>query len=150
MVIGRGRKADSGVVEPSPVAASTGPDFDAVLAVLPGRERWERFVNRVALCCGDLADPEGAATLASGCVAAGCEAVPALEKTRLWERLAPADRREREGFEDRVRLGLFFAAGLKYLLPLLCTVRVRAGKGEWEPFHASLGDFLNAHGGSAS
>ena len=68
----------------------------------------------------------------------------------MWERLAPADRREREGFVDRVRLGLFFAAALKYLLPVLCTVRVRAGNAEWEPFHASLGDFLNAHGGSAS
>jgi len=123
-------------------------DLDAVLALLPGRERWERFVSRVALCCGDLAAPNGAATLAAACVAAGCEAVPAVEKTRLWERLAPADRREREGFEDRVRLGLFFAGGLKFLLPLLCTVRVRAGEAEWEPFHASLCDFLEAHGAS--
>ena len=127
---------------------SAGPDLDALAALLPGREGWERFVNRVVLCCGDLADPSGAATLASRCVAAGCEAVPALETSRLWERLAPADRRQREGFEDRVRLGLFFAAGLKCLLPLLCTVRVRVGKAEWEPFHASLGDFLNAHAGS--
>ena len=125
-----------------------GPDLDALAAVLPGREGWARFVNRVALCCGDLAAPDSAATLAAGCVAAGCEAVPAVERSRLWERLAPAERREREGFEDRVRLGLFFAASLKYLLPLLSTVRVRAGKAEWEPFHASLGDFLNAHGES--
>jgi len=120
----------------------TGPDLDALAALLPARHGWEGFINRVVLCCGDLAAPEGDATLASRSVAAGCEAVPALETSRLWERLAPADRREREGFEDRVRLGLFFAAGLKYLLPLLCTVRVRAGKAEWEPFHASLPDFL--------
>ena len=117
--------------------------------MLPVRERWERFVNRVALCCGELATPDGAATLAAGCVAAGSEALPALERSRLWERLAPPDRREREGFEDRVRLGLFFAAGLKYLLPLLCTVRVRAGKAEWEPFRASLPDFLAEKGGTA-
>ena len=124
-----------------------GPDLDALAAVLPGRDGWARFVNRVALCCGDLADPDGA-TLAAGCVAAGCEAVPALETSRLWERLVPANRRDREGFEDRVRLGLFFAASLKYLLPLLCAVRVRVGRAEWEPFHASLGDFLKEHGAS--
>jgi len=148
MVIARGTKADTGVVEHAPGATLAGADLDAVAALLPDRKGWARFVNRVVLCCGDLADPEGTATLASRCVAAGCEAVPALEKTRLWERLAPAGRREREGFEDRVRLGLFFAAVLKYLLPLLCTVRVRAGKAEWEPFHASLPDFLNEHDGS--
>ena len=48
-----------------------------------------------------------------------------------------------------MRLGLFFAAGLKFLLPLLCTVRVRAGRAEWEPFHASLGDFLKERGVSS-
>ena len=126
-----------------------GPDLDALAALLPDRDGWQRFVNRVVLCCGDLPAPDGSATLASRCVAAGCAAVPALEKSRLWERLAPADRRQRQGFDERVRLGLFFAASLKYLLPLLCTVRVQVGKAEWEPFHASLGDFLNAHGGSA-
>ena len=47
-----------------------------------------------------------------------------------------------------MRLGLFFAASLKYLLPLLCAVRVRVGRAEWEPFHASLGDFLKEHGAS--
>jgi len=139
---GRGKKGETAAT------AAAGPDLDALATLLPGREGWERFVNRVVLCCGDLAGPDGAATLAAGCVAAGCEAVPAVETSRLWERLAPADRREREGFEDRVRLGLFFAAGLKHLLPLLCTVQVRAGKAEWEPFHASLPDFLSEHDGS--
>ena len=126
-----------------------GPDLDALAALLPGRDGWQRFVNRVVLCCGDLPAPDGAATLASRCVAAGCAALPALEKSRLWERLAPADRRQRQGFDERVRLGLFFAASLKYLLPLLCTVRVQVGQAEWEPFHASLPDFLNEHGGSS-
>ncbi|MDE0207424.1 MAG: hypothetical protein OXP66_15540, partial [Candidatus Tectomicrobia bacterium] len=150
MVLRRGKKTDSGVTEQRAGVPPVEPDLDALTALLSDRDGWERFVDRVVLCCGALPDPEGAATLASRCVAAGCVAVPALERSRLWERLAPADRREREGFEDRVRLGLFFAAGLKYLLPLLCTVRVRVGKAEWEPFHASLGDFLNAHGGSSA
>ena len=148
MVIGRGKKTESGVAEHAPGATLAGPDLDAVAALLPAREGWERFVKRVAMCCGDLAAPDGDTTLAARCVAAGCEAVPALEQSRLWERLAPADRRERDGFDDRVRLGLFFAAGLKYLLPLLCTVRVRVGKAEWEPFHKSLPDFLNEHDGA--
>lgn len=139
-------RAGRGKTGKAAAKAAAGPDLDALAALLPDRDGWERFVNRVVLCCGDLAAPEGSTTLASGAVAAGCEAVPALETSRLWERLAPESRREREGFEDRVRLGLFFAAGLKYLLPLLCTVRVRIGEAEWEPFHASLGDFLNEHG----
>lgn len=142
MRAGRGKKGEAAA------NAAAGPDLDALAALLPGRDGWERFVNRVVLCCGDLAAPEGSTTLAARCVAAGCEALPALETSRLWERLAPADRRQRQGFDDRVRLGLFFAASLKYLLPLLCTVRVQVGKAEWEPFHASLGDFLNEHGTS--
>ena len=146
MQFGRGKKADSGAAGHGTAACLAQPNLDAVAALLPCRDGWERFVNRVVLCCGDLATPEGASTLASRAVAAGCEAVPVLENSRLWERLTPADRREREGFEDRVRLGLFFAASLKYLLPLLCTVRVRAGKAQWEPFLASLPDFLKEHG----
>ena len=128
VMFGRGRKGSSAAV------SAVGPDFDALLAVLPAREDWERFVNRVVLCCGELPAPEGSTTLAAHCVAAGCAAASAVDKTRLWERLAPAERREREGFEARVRLGLFFAGCLKYLLPRLCTVRVRVGKAEWEPF----------------
>ena len=149
MVLWRGKTADTGVAKDGLGACLAEPDLSAVLAALPHRGAWERFVNRVMLCCGDLAAPDGAATLACRAVAAGCEALPALEKSRLWERLAPESRREREGLEDRVRLGLFFAVSLKYLLPLLCMVRVRAGAAEWEPFHASLGDFLNQHGASS-
>ena len=149
MVIGRGKKADTGVAKDGPAVSLEKPDLDAVMAVLPDRDGWERFVNRVMLCCGELAAPDGAATLATRAVAAGCQALPALERSRLWERLAPGRRHEREGFEERVRLGLFFAASLKYLLPLLCTVRVRVGEGEWEPFHASLGDFLKENGATS-
>ena len=149
MVLRRGKKADPGVAKDGPAATRVGPDLDAVLAALPVRERWERFVNRVALCCGDLTAPDGAATLASRAVTAGCEAVPALEQSRLWERLAPADRQQREGFDDRVRLGLFFAASLKYLLPLLCTARVSVNGEKWEPFYKSLPDFLKEQDGTA-
>ena len=149
MVLGRGKKADTGVAKDGPAVSLEKPNLDAVLAALPDRDGWERFVSRVMLCCGDLAAPDGDATLATRAVAAGCQALPALEKSRLWERLAPGRRHEREGFEERVRLGLFFAASLNYLLPLLCTVRVQAGEAEWEPFHASLADYLNEHGATS-
>ena len=148
MVLRIGKKADPGVAKDGPGATPAGPDLDPVLAVLAVRESWEPFVNRVVLCCGDLTAPEGAATLASRTITAGCEALPALEQSRLWERLAPADRREREGFDDRVRLGLFFAASLKYLLPLLCTARVSVNGAEWEPFYKSLPDFLKEQDGT--
>ena len=149
MVLRRGKKADPGVAKDGPGASPAGPDLDAVLALLPVRERWERLVNRVVMCCGDLTAPDGAATLASRTITAGCEALPALEQSRLWERLAPAERREREGFDDRVRLGLFFAASLKYLLPLLCTVRINVNGEKWEPFYKSLPDFLKEQDGTA-
>ncbi len=137
-MFGRGRKGGSS----GPSSAATGPDLEALAAVLPARAGWEGFVGRVVLCCGDLAAPEGSTTLAAGCAAAS-----AVDKTRLWERLAPAGRRARQGFEARVRLGLFFAGGLKYLLPRLCAARVSVNGVAWEPFYRSLPDFLDDHGG---
>ena len=85
-------------------------------------------------------------TLVAAGVAAGCEAAPVVDKTTLWGRLAPGDRDEREAFEDRVRLGLFFAGCLKYLLPLLCTVRVTVGEAAWEPFYKTFDEFLSEGG----
>lgn len=123
-----------------------GPDLEAVERVLPERQGWEGFVKRLVLCCGDLELAAGG-RVAAHCVAAGCEAVAALEKSRLWERLLPDGRRERRGFEDRVRLGLFFAGCLRTLLPLLCRVEVTAAGKVWEPFEASLPDFLGCADG---
>ena len=52
--------------KPTPVAISeTEPDLDAVAVLLPAREGWERSVNRVVLCYGELPTLEGSTTLAS-------------------------------------------------------------------------------------
>ena len=135
MIAGLGRK------RPAANAGQPGPDLEAVERLLPDREGWEGFLKRVALCCGDLELPEGGRVTAH-CAAAGCEAAAALEQSRLWERLLPDGRRARRGFEERVRLGLFFAGCLRALLPLLCRVEVTAAGRVWDPFAASLPDFL--------
>ena len=145
MVFGRRKQAES----EAPGSELPGPDLDAVAALLPNRAAWGPFVNRLAACCGRLPDPEGAMTLVAAGVAAGCEAAPVVDKTTLWGRLAPGDRDEREAFEDRVRLGLFFAGCLKYLLPLLCTVRVTVGEAAWEPFYKTFDEFLSDGGSEA-
>ena len=138
MVFRRKKQAES----ETPGSELPGPDLDAVAALLSNRAAWGSFVNRLVACCGGLADPEGTMTLVAAGVAAGCEAAPVVDKTTLWGRLAPDDRDEREAFEDRVRLGLFFAGCLKYLLPLLCTVRVTVGEAAWEPFFKTFDEFV--------
>lgn len=135
-MLGLGRKKTAG-------ADVEGPDLEAVERVLPERERWEGFVKRLMLCCGELELADGGG-VAAHCVAVGCEAVGALERSSLWERLLPDGRKEREGFEDRLRLGLFMGGCLRTLLPLLCKVEVRVQDRVWEPFDDSLPDFLGA------
>ena len=93
-------------------------------------------------------------TLVAAGVAAGCEAAPVVDRTILWKRLIPeewtqAQRwQDEDAFKERVRLGLFFAGCLKYLLPLLCTVRVTVDEAAWEPFYKTFDEFLNDPGGS--
>lgn len=139
-MLGLGRK---GVKSGGSDVAS--PDLEAVERVLPDRERWEGFVKRLILCCGELELADGGG-VAAHCVAVGCEAVGALERSRLWERLLPDGRKEREGFEDRLRVGLFMGGCLRTLLPLLCKVEVRVQGKVWEPFEDSLPDFVKSVG----
>ena len=149
-MFGRGKRVEPDVVEAAasvPGSDLPGPDLEAVSALLPNRGAWGPFVNRLTACCGKLSDADGAMTLVAAGVAAGCEAVPVVDKTTLWHRLAPGERHEREAFEGYVRLGLFFAGCLKYLLPLLCTVRVTVNEAVWEPFHKTFDEFLSDQGG---
>ena len=124
-----------------------GPDLEAVERLLPERGWWEGFVKRVLLCCGELELADGEGLVTERCVSAGCDAVGAFERSRLWERLMPAGRRQREGFEDCIKVGLFYAGCLRTLLPLLCSVKVKVGGSEWEPFESSLPDFLKTADG---
>ena len=66
---------------------------------------------------------------------AGCKAVGVIRRNTLWERQAPplSDRRARGVFELRIRLGLFFAASLRYVVHGACRLRIKIDDVEWHP-----------------
>ena len=116
------------------------PELDELAALLPqrdakGRYFWQDYVDRITDCFDGLPAPDDAESFVQGCLAAGCRAVPVMERRTLWERLAPpaSDPRARTVFELRVRLGLFFAASLRYLTHGACRLRVKAGDEAWHP-----------------
>ena len=135
------------------------PDLDELAALLPqrdakGRFFWQDYVDRITSRFDGLPAPDDADSFVQGCLAAGCKAVPVMERRALWERLAPpaSDQRARTVFELRVRLGLFFAASLRYLTHGACRLRVKAGDEEWQPLRGerlTYRAFLEAHGGEA-
>ena len=116
------------------------PELDELAALLPqrdakGRFFWQDYVDRITDRFDGLPAPDGAESFVQGCLAAGCKAVPVMERRTAWERLAPpqSDQRARTVFELRVRLGLFFAASLRYLTHGACRLRVKAGDEQWHP-----------------
>ena len=117
------------------------PELDELAHLLPqrdakGRFFWQDYADRVTHHFDGLPAPDDAGSFVRGCLAAGCKAVPVMERRTAWERLAPSqsDPRARTVFELRVRLGLFFAASLRYLAHGACRLRVRAGgDAEWHP-----------------
>ena len=101
-----------------------------------------------------LPAPDGGASFVRGCLAAGCQAIPAMERKTTWERRAPppSDREGRAVFELRLRLGLFFAASLRYLTHGTCRLRVKGGGAPWHPLRGerlTYRAFLEAQGGTA-
>ena len=119
---------------------TTIPELDQLAELLPqrdakGRFFWQDYVDRIIDRFDGLPAPDDAGSFVRGCLAAGCRAVPVMERRTLWERQAPpaTDQRARTVFELRVRLGLFFAASLRYLTHGACRLRVRAGQNEWHP-----------------
>ena len=116
------------------------PELDELAKVLPerdpdGRFYWQPFVDRIEKRFDGLAAPDGGESFVGGCVAAGCQAVPVIRRNTLWERRAPplSDRRARGIFELRIRLGLFFAASLRYLVHGACRLRIKIDNVEWHP-----------------
>ena len=116
------------------------PELDELAKVLPerdpdGRFFWQPFVDRIEQRFDGLPAPDGAESFVGGCVAAGCKAVPVIRRNTLWERQAPplSDRRARGVFELRIRLGLFFAASLRYLVHGACRLRIKIDDVEWHP-----------------
>ena len=116
------------------------PELDELAKVLPerapdGRFYWQPFVDRIEKRFDGLPAPDGGESFVQGCVAAGCQAVPVIRRNTLWENQAPplSDRRPRGVFELRIRLGLFFAASLRYLVHGACRLRIKIDDVEWRP-----------------
>ena len=125
---------------PPPVAPPPPPELDQLAELLPerdanGRFFWQDYVDRLTHSFDGLPAPDGGASFVRQCLASGCKAVPAIGRRDAWERRAPpaADRKGRAVFEVRLRLGLFFAASLRYLVHGACRLRVKAGDAEWNP-----------------
>ena len=114
-------------------------ELDELAEVLPerdaeGRFFWQPFVERIEKRFDGLPAPAGGESFVQGCVAAGCKAVGVIRRNTLWERQAPplSDRRARGIFELRIRLGLFFAASLRYLVHGACRLRIKIDDVEWD------------------
>ena len=117
-------------------------ELDELVKVLPekdgqGRFFWQFFVERIEERLEGLPAPDGGESFVGECLAAGCRAVPVARRNGLWERQAPpsSDRRTRGIFELRIRLGLFFAGSLRYLVHGLSRLRIETEDGEWRPLN---------------
>ena len=124
-----------------------GLDFDRVPEFLLEHEKWTPFVTRMAVHCVDLPSPEGTGPLVTGAVAAGCRAMAALDRSRRWKYLV--DRGADESllhYQARLRLGLFYAGCLAYLVPLLCRVEVTVEGMPWIPAEESFTCFWKKWG----
>ena len=102
---------------------------------------WQPYVDRIIQRFDGLPAPEGGKPFVRACLAAGCAAVPVMEQNVMWRNRLPDrwDTRARADFEVRVRLGLFFAASLRYLAHTLCRLRIRMGRVEdWHVFEDML------------
>ena len=138
---------------------TTIPEIDELAMLLPqrdakGRFFWQDYVDRVTDHFDGLPAPDDGESFVRGCLAAGCKAVPVMERRTLWQRQAPpqSDQRARTVFELRVRLGLFFAASLRYLTHGACRLRVRAGDEAWHPLRGerlTYRAFVDAQGREA-
>ena len=134
------------------------PELNELAELLPerdpeGRFFWQDYVDRITARFDGLPAPDDAESFVRGCLAAGCRAMPVMGRNVLWKNRAPpeSERRARAVFKFRVRLGLFLAASLRYLVHGACRLRARAGDAEWHPLtgaEASFPAFLEAHGGA--
>ena len=118
--------------------ADTG--YEEVAAALPGRRRngryfWQGFAERLEDRLGGLPGQGDGSLFVDECLRAGARAVPLLEQNSLWEQDAPdiSEKRDRGVYELRIRLGLFYAASLRYLVQGVTRMRVTCGESEWRP-----------------
>ena len=103
---------------------------------------WQPYVNRIIQRLDGLPAPNGGESFVRACLATGCKAVPVMQTSTLWQRgLEPQElyRAESSGLAARVRLGLFLAASLRYLVHGLCRLRIKAERGDdWHPLKGPL------------
>ena len=118
--------------------ADTG--FDDVVEVLPQRDRdgryfWQSFAERLQDRFEGLPASEGDGLFVDACLRAGARAVPVIRGNRLWEKNAPriSEKQARGVYEMRIRLGLFYAASLRYLVQGVSRMRVTCGESAWKP-----------------
>ena len=113
-------------------------EFNQVIEVLPepdtdGTYFWQPFAERVWRRFEGAPGMEGAGSFVDELLRAGASAVPVVRRNRLWRQGAPdiSEKRARGVYELRIRLGLFFAASLRYLVQGASRLRVRCGEAEW-------------------
>lgn len=120
------------------------PELGELARLIPqqdgGRYFWQDYAERITRRLGGLPAPDGGESFVSQCLAAGCRAVGVMRRNRLWEARAPdhSEGTERGVYELRIRLGLFYAASLRYLAHGLCSLRVEAGNAGWKIWHDEL------------
>lgn len=125
----------------SPPAPPPIPELDQLAELLPERGEeenffWQPYVDRITQRLDGLPAPDGGESFVRACLAAGCKAVPVMRSSPLWKRGLSGQElfhAERSGLAARVRLGLFFAASLRYLVHGLCRLRIKGKKGDWHP-----------------
>ena len=112
--------------------------YEETAKVLPARDTdgtyfWQRFAERVQHRFEGLPGTEGTGSFADECLLSGARAVPVMRRNTLWIKGAPdsENKEERRIYELRIRLGLFYAASLRYLVQGVSRLRVRCGGAEW-------------------
>lgn len=108
------------------------PEFDELARLFPdrdgkGRFLWQDYVERITERFDGLPAEDGGASFVRACLAAGCKAVPSIERSRFWETEAPPRMHpQRPVYELRVRLGLFFVGDGRLVLNGRCPHRISA------------------------
>lgn len=113
--------------------------FEEVAEVLPERDTgggyfWQPFADRLQKRLDGLPAPEGNGLFVDECLRAGANAVPVVRRNRLWRQGAPdiSEKRARGVYEMRIRLGLFYAASVRFLFQGMSRLRVKSGDAEWK------------------
>lgn len=142
---------------PAPAPLDPLPELDELEKMLPqrgsdGRFFWQDYVDRVREHFDGVPSFDEGPSLVGECLAAGCRAIAAMDRSTYWERRAPpaSEQKARAVFELRLCLGLFFAASLRCLTQSACRLRVKTGNAELQPlpgYGMTFRGFVEAHGG---